>query len=176
MTSILQPPAIEEYAPFYADYVRRAQKMDVLVLLPQQIDDLHSALDHLSEEQARFRFGPKEWSVKELAGHLNDVERIFSYRLLCISRGDQTPLPGFDQDDYVREANFDDHSLADLLQEFEFLRRANILAINNMGSNSILRRGTASGAPVSARALIYMLAGHVEHHLESLRRNYLSMM
>jgi hypothetical protein len=178
----LAPPTSEEYAPFYADYVQRAtQKGDVLAALSKQIEAISSTLGSLTDEQARFSFGsfdaaqdkPAEWSIKEVVGHLNDVERIFSYRLLRISRNDQTPLPGFEQEDYVREAGFDNHSLSDLIQEFEFLRRANILAISYMTDTVIERRGTASGATISARALIYMLVGHVEHHMASLHEKYL---
>jgi hypothetical protein len=166
-------PTPKEYATFYADYIQRAQQKDVLTALPRQIDDIRSALGHLSDEQARFRFGPKEWSIKEVIGHLNDVERVFSYRLLRISRNDATPLPGFEQEDYVREAGFDNHGLRDLIQEFEFLRRANILAISQMTDAIVERQGTASGAAISARALIYMLVGHVEHHMASLHEKYL---
>jgi hypothetical protein len=173
MTSLLKPPAPDEYAPFYTDYIMRAQALDILVALPRQIDELHSALGRLTDEQSRFRFGPKEWSIKEVLGHLIDGERVFSYRLFRISRNDQTPLAGFEQEDYVREAGFDEVPLLDLLQEFEFLRRANLLAIKNMSEKAVLRRGTASGATVSARALIYMLVGHVEHHLACLREKYL---
>ncbi len=106
-------------------------------------------------------------------GHLNDVERVFSYRLLRVSRNDVTPLPGFEQDDFVRASSFDQSKLSDLIEEFEHLRRANIIAIKNMSDESILRRGTASGATISARALIYMMVGHVEHHMASLHENYL---
>lgn len=173
MTTKLQPPSSDEYAPFYSDYIRRAQNLDVIAALPKQIDDIRSALGRLSDVQACFRNGPKEWSIKEVIGHMNDVEHIFSYRLLCISRNDQTPLPGFEQEDYVRESNFDQCDLKDLISEFEFLRRANILAIKNMPDEFVLRRGTASGSPVSARGLIYMLIGHAEHHMASLREKYL---
>jgi len=144
----------------------------VFAALAQQIDELRSALVNLSDEQARFKPGPKEWSIKEVVGHLNDGERVFSYRLLRISRNDSTPLSGFEQDDYVREAGSDDCSLEDLLQEFECLRHANILAIKNMRDESTLRLGTASGATVSARALIYIMVGHVEHHMASLHEVY----
>lgn len=174
MATTLTPPTTDEYAPFYADYIQRAQAKDVLSLLPQQIEDIKSALGHLSDEKARFRFGPQEWSIKEVLGHLNDGERVFSYRLLRISRNDTTPLSGFEQGDYVREAGFDNYPLSDLIGEFESLRRANILAIKNMPDKSVLYRGTASGATVSARALVYMMAGHVEHHMESLHKKYLS--
>ena len=170
----LPSPNSDEYAEFYASYVQRASsKGDVLAALSQQIDEIKSALGKLSDEQALFRDAPNEWSLKEVMGHLNDVERVFSYRLLRVSRNDATPLPGFEQNDYVREAGFDSHPIKDLIQEFEHLRRANILAIHNMSDEAALRVGTASGYPVSARALIYMLVGHVDHHMESLNEKYL---
>jgi hypothetical protein len=169
----ITPPTPDEYAPFYADYIQRASRKDVLALLPQQIEDLCSALGHLTDEEARFRPGPKEWSIKEVVSHLIDGERVFSYRLLRISRNDSTPLPGFEQEDYVRESGADHLPLNDLLDEFEFLRRANILAIKNMSDVSSLRIGTASGATISARALIHILVGHVEHHMASLHEKYL---
>jgi hypothetical protein len=105
--------------------------------------------------------------------HLIDGERVFSYRLLRISRGDETPLAGFDQEPYVRAAGSDNIALFDLIQELEFLRRANILAIKNMNAEAVSRRGTASDAVISARALIYILVGHVEHHMACLHEKYL---
>ncbi len=182
MTSKLTPPTNEEYAPFYSDYIQRGiSRNDVIAALPLQINEISSALGHLTDQQARFKFGsfdgaqdkPAEWAIKEVIGHLNDAERIFSYRLLRISRNDQTPLSGFEQEDYVREAGFDNASFSDLLSEFELLRRANILAIKNMSDESVSRLGTASGATVSARALIYMMVGHVEHHMACLHEKYL---
>lgn len=167
-------PTPEEYAPFYGDYVQRAAHYDdVHAALSQQIDELHTALDSLSDTQACFKPGPAEWSIKEVIGHLNDVERVFSYRLLRVSRGDETPLPGFEQEDYVRAAGFDRYRLSDLVDEFKFLREANLIAIGQMTEEAINRRGTASGYTVSARALIYMLVGHVDHHLASLHEKYL---
>lgn len=174
MTLEITTPGLNEYAEFYAGYVQRAQaRGDVFSALASQIDELRSALGSLSDEQARFKPGPLEWSIKEVVGHLNDGERVFSYRLLRISRNDPTPLPGFEQNDYVREAGFDKHPLQDLIQEFEYLRQANILAIHNLREESTLRLGTASGYAVSTRALIYIMVGHVEHHMASLREKYL---
>jgi len=176
MPNIISPPNTEEYAPFYSDYIQRAQKRDdVYAALSRQTDELHGALDPLTDTQACFKPGPQEWSIKEVMGHLNDVERVFSYRLLRISRNDATPLPGFEQEDYVRAAGFDNSSLNDLLSEFEYLRRANNLAIQHMTDEALARRGTASGMTVSTRALIYMLVGHVEHHMASLHEKYLPM-
>ena len=174
MPNQIPPPATDEYAPFYMDYVQRAmQRQDVHAALARQMDELHAALDSLSDPQACFKPGPQEWSIKEVIGHLIDVERVFSYRLLRISRGDPTPLPGFEQEDYVRAAGFDQCFLKDLVEEFELLRRANILAIGNMTNEAMGCRGTASGYSVSARALIYMLVGHVDHHMASLQEKYL---
>lgn len=167
-------PTSEEYAPFYADYIQRAsQRDDIHTALSSQIEEILNALDALTDAQARFKPGPKEWSIKEVVGHLNDVERVFSYRLLRISRGDPTPLPGFEQNDFVSAAGFDKTSLRDLLSEFEFLRRANILAIRHMNEEVLGTRGTASGMTVSVRALIYMMVGHVDHHMASLQEKYL---
>ena len=171
---LLTIPTPEEYANFYTDYVQRAaRRNDIYESLSDQIIELHAALDSLSDAQACFKPGPQEWSIKEVMGHLNDVERVFAYRLLRIARGDATPLPGFEQEDYVRAAGFDRYSLKDLLSEFECLRRANVLAIQHMTEDAVDRRGTASGYTVSARALIYMLVGHVDHHIASLHEKYL---
>lgn len=170
----LNPPTPDEYAEFYAGYIHRAQaRGDVLAALPGQIEEIQTALGSLTEEQALFRDAPKEWSIKEVMGHLNDTERVFAYRLLRISRNDVTPLPGFEQDDYVREAGFDSHPLGDLLEEFEYQRRANILLIQNMSEAASRRLGMASENPISARALIFMLVGHVDHHVASLNEKYL---
>ena len=167
-------PKPDEYADFYTGYIQYASaRDDALKALTKQIDEIKSALGDLTDKQALFRDAPKEWSIKEVIGHINDTERIFSTRLLCVSRNDQTPLPGFDQEDYVREAGYDNYPLGNLLAEFEHLRRANIIAIDNMPEETADRHGTASGFPVSVRALIYMIVGHVDHHMESLQGKYL---
>jgi uncharacterized damage-inducible protein DinB len=173
MIGFLTPPATDEYAPVYADYIERVRRKDVGTLILAQIGNLYTLLDPLNDEQACYRFGPEEWSIKQMVGHLADVERVWSYRLMCISRNDQTPLPGFESEDYVEAANFDERSLPDLMEEFEYLRRATIFCIANLTEEMVMRRGTASGYPVSARALIYMIPGHVEHHIESLKVNYM---
>ena len=172
----LTHPSAEEYNEFYNGYVQRAiARKDVIAALPKQIDEVKAALGKLTDKQALFRDAPKEWTIKEVLGHINDAERIFAYRLLRVSRNDQTPLPGFEQNDYVREAGFDNYPLADLLHEFEQLRRANMIMIQNMPEAHADRLGTASGFPVSARALIYVLVGHVEHHMADLHEKYLSI-
>ncbi|MFN8434850.1 MAG: DinB family protein [Anaerolineales bacterium] len=172
--SHISPPESQEYAPFYSGYIQLARaRGDLIAALSFQPDEMKAAMGGLSDSQARFKPGPAEWSIKEVVSHLIDGERVFSYRLLRVSRKDKTPLPGFEQDDYVREANADEIALADLLDEFTYLRRANLLAIKNMSASALTEVGTASGNPVSARALVYMLVGHVEHHMASLNEKYL---
>ena len=167
-------PSSDEYNEFYSDYIQRAvARENVFDALPKQVEEIRSDFGGLTDKQALFRDAPKEWSIKEVIGHLNDVERVFSYRLLRVSRNDPTPLPGFEQGDYVREAGFDNYLLADLISEFEQLRRANIIMIQNMPDSYADRLGNASGFPISARALVYMLVGHVDHHMASLHEKYL---
>ncbi|MBI5824132.1 MAG: DinB family protein [Chloroflexi bacterium] len=173
MESITHPTP-EEYAPFYTDYIQRAQaRGDVIAALLLQIAEVRFALGNLSDEQARFRISADDWSIKEIVSHLIDAERVFSYRFLRISRKDKTPLAGFEQEDFVRESGADELALGDLLSEFEYLRRANAIAIKNVSEESAAQVGTASGSAVSARALIHMIVGHVEHHMASLREKYL---
>src|SRR5688572_33008827 len=134
----ISPPNADEYSHYYAEYVERAkQRESVHSALSSQIDELRLALDPLSDAQACFKPGPQEWSIKEVMGHINDVERVFAYRLLRIARGDVTPLPGFEQEDYVRAAGFDHYDLNDLVSEFDYLRRANMIAIQHMSDEAL---------------------------------------
>ena len=99
----------------------------------------------IDEARAGERYAPDKWSIKELVGHLIDTERIFSYRVLRFARNDQTPLSGFEQDDYVRDANFDDQLLSDLAAEFEYVRRSNIQLFKSLSEDAWSRGGTANG-------------------------------
>jgi len=171
---IITPPSAGEYNDFYNGYVQHAiTRKDVLAALPKQIQEVRAALGSLTDKQALFRDAPKEWTIKEVLGHINDVERVFSYRLLRVSRNDPTPLPGLEQDDYIHEADYDNCVLGDLINEFEHIRRANTTMIQNIPDSFADRRGTASGFPVTVRALVYMLIGHVDHHMASLHEKYL---
>ncbi|NWF64096.1 MAG: DinB family protein [Chloroflexi bacterium] len=173
----LPAPTPEEYAAFYTDYIQRAiARKDVLAALPAQLDELRLTLGSLTDSQARTRISADDWSIKEVVSHLIDTERVFSYRLLRISRKDKTPLPGFEQEEYVRESGADDLPLGELLAEFEYLRQANMLAIKNTKAANFSEVGRASGNPVSARALVYMLVGHVDHHMASLKEKYLPLL
>ncbi len=166
-------PQADEYDAFYGGYIQRvAVGSDIFVLLSRQPDDLRTLLQNVDDAQANARPAPGEWSIKEVVGHINDAERIFAYRALQIARGDTTPLPGFEQDDYVREADFNARSLSDLLDEFAAQRQGDVICFGALSAKAIWRRGTASDKPISVRGLLYIMAGHVLHHIESLKVDY----
>lgn len=166
-------PEQMEYSAYYEKYVSLVPKGDILATLEQQLHASLALLQNISEDRAGTRYAPGKWSIKELVGHVIDGERIFAYRALRFARGDQTPLPGFEQDDYVRHARFDACSLEDLRREFEHVRRANIYLFRHLDEAAWQRRGTASDAEVSVRALAHIMAGHEKHHMEILRTRYL---
>ena len=166
-------PQADEYNEFYGGYVASVpESSDLFALMRQQPDELRDLLRDVTDEQANIRPALGEWSIKEVLGHIVDGERIFAYRALRVGRGDATPLPGFDQDKYVLATDFNARSLDDLMEEFTLQRRANLVCFKPFTETELLRRGTASGQPVSARALLYILVGHVIHHMDSLKTTY----
>ena len=166
------PPAATEYALYYHTYVRLIPG-DPLVALRAQPPELRGLLAGLTEEQALLRYAPGKWSIKEMLVHMLDTERIFAYRALRIARGDTTPLPGFEQDDYVPASGADARPLTDILAEYDTVRAASLSLLESFTTEAVGRQGTASGQPVSVRALAYILAGHEAHHLHILQERYL---
>ncbi len=166
-------PQPDEYKSFFGGYVQRVpENTDIIACLTSQPDELRTLLQSVTDEQANARPTLGEWSIKEIIGHVNDTERIFAYRALRIARNDSTPLPGFEQNDYVTATDFNARSLADLLDEFTFQRRANMLCFKPLSAEETARRGVASDAPISSRALLFVMAGHVMHHIFSLKTDY----
>ncbi len=166
-------PEQTEYAAFYETYVSLVNETDIVSALQNQPDELQNLLADVSAEKENFRYAEGKWSVKELLGHIVDGERVFSYRALRISRGDQTPLAAFEENSYVANSNFGNYNLADLIKEFSLLRRSNVLLFKNLTDEAWLRRGTASDATISVRALAFIMVGHVRHHTNILRERYL---
>lgn len=171
--SSIQRPGADEYAPFYANYVAGVPDGDVVDTLQGQGRDLAALLSGIAEDRAEHRYAPGKWSIKEVVGHVIDAERIFAYRALRIARNDQTPLAGFEQNDYVMNANFGAAVLADLAGELELVRRSNLAMFRQFGPEAWQRRGTASENPVTVRALAFIIAGHELHHVGLLRKRYL---
>jgi uncharacterized damage-inducible protein DinB len=166
-------PEAGEYAPYYEKYVALTREGDIIEILERQASETLELLRGLTEEQGASRYEPGKWSVKELVGHVTDAERIFAYRALRFARGDRTALPGFDQDPYVAAGNFDARTLADLIDEFEHVRRATVALLRPLGDEEWRRTGTASDNEISVRALAHIIAGHELHHLNILRTRYL---
>jgi hypothetical protein len=165
-------PADTEFAPFYASYIARVPETDPLPALETQPAELHALADRIAPEDELFRYAPDKWSVRQTFGHLIDTERVMGYRAFCIARGEVKPLPGFDEKDYVARADSDERSVKALAHEFAAVRHANLWAIRSWTEDDWTRMGNANGKPVSARAIAYIMAGHVRHHLALLREQY----
>ncbi len=167
-------PADDEYAPFYAGYIAGVSGDDALAPLATQESETAVLLGGLAEADAAFRYAPGKWSIKQVTGHLADAERVFAYRAMRIARGDETPLPGFDENAFVEHGGFDARPLADLAAELRLLRGATLAFFRGLDAAALARRGTANGNPVTVRALAWIVAGHERHHLGILRNRYLS--
>ncbi|HYO98810.1 MAG TPA: DinB family protein [Pyrinomonadaceae bacterium] len=167
-------PDDTEYLSYYGKYVSLVADGDILSALGAQLEETLRLLRGIEESQAGFRYAPGKWSMKELVGHMIDSERIFAYRALRFARNDKTPLPGYEQDDYIRNASFDSCSLADLAAEFESVRRATLYLFKHLDREAWTRSGLANDSEASVRALAYIIAGHELHHREILRTRYLS--
>jgi uncharacterized damage-inducible protein DinB len=166
-------PTPEEFAPYYATYIDLVPEGDLIETLERQLAETTALLAAVPEERSRFRYAEGKWTLAEVVGHINDTERIFAYRALRVGREDATPLASFDQDPYVVTSPAARMSLKELSEEFNAIRRASIVLLRNFDEAAWMRRGTASGKTVSARALGWMIAGHELHHRKILRERYL---
>jgi uncharacterized damage-inducible protein DinB len=119
------------------------------------------------------RYAPDKWTVREVVGHLSDVERVLTYRALCIARGDATVLPGFDENAYVPAGRFESRTLQAVLDEFGAVRGATAALVMSLTDESAARRGNIGSGTMTVRALLYLTAGHELHHLALLRERYL---
>jgi hypothetical protein len=165
-------PQPGEYNPYYDRYISLVQSDDILGVLEKQAAETVALLKSAGAK-ADFRYAPGKWSVKEVLGHVNDTERIMTYRALRISRGDKTPIEGYEQDDYIRDGNFGQRTLPDLVAEFADIRKATIAFVRHLDAEAGLRRGTANKYEITARALPYIIAGHELHHRRILKEKYL---
>lgn len=166
-------PANDEFAPYYGAYINKVTEPDLVALLAAQKQTTADLLAGLSEPQAAHRYAPGKWTLREIIGHLSDAERIFGCRLLRIARGDQTPLPGFDENAYVPAAGFERRPLKAVAAEFASVRDATLTLLDGLTPDALALRGTASEKPISARALAYVIAGHEKHHLGVIKERYL---
>jgi len=179
MTPIARPAA-NEHAPYYTGYIDAAEASlsqrglaDVVALLEAQTADWQALMAAVPEAAASHAYAPGKWTLGESLVHVSDTERVFAYRLLRIARGDGTPLPGFEQDDWVPTSRAGRRSLADILAELYAVRAATLALVRSLDDEAIGQSGVASGKDVTARALVWMIAGHMQHHFGLTRDKYL---
>lgn len=166
-------PVEGEFLSYYERYISLVPAGDVVATLDAQMADTQQLLRGLPSSIATYRYAPGKWSVNELIGHLVDSERIFAARALRFARNDPTPLPGFEQDDYVRGSKFDAYPLVEMASEWESVRRSTVFFFQHLEESAWMRRGVANNAEVSVRALAYIIAGHELHHRGILEARYL---
>ena len=165
-------PQANEHAPYYKTYMDTVSD-NVIAELEHQVNSFPSFLKGLSQDKATYAYAEGKWTIMQLVGHVIDTERIMAYRALRIARADLTPLPGFDENDYVANAHFAERNMDSLAEEFAILRKANMYLIKSFNDDEINRLGKSNGSPMSVRALIFILAGHVNHHRMIIEERYL---
>lgn len=168
----MKRPQAEEYAAFYKKYIDTVSD-NVIAELEHQVNSFTTFLKGITQDKASSAYADGKWTIKELVGHVIDTERIMAYRMLTIARNDKTHLPPFEENDYVTNSHFTDRTLESLADEFATVRRANMYLIKSFNEEEISRIGTANGSPISVLALIYILAGHLNHHRKIIEERYL---
>ena len=166
-------PAKGDYGEYYQKYIDLVKGDDIFRILVEQNMDSQNVLNSFSESKGNYKYAEGKWTVKEVIGHMMDVERIFAYRALCIARGETNPLPGMDQDMYVSNGSFNKRQLFDLNYEYRLLRESNILLFGGFDKSVLQKKGTASGYEVTVLALMFMTVGHEKHHLNVLMERYI---
>jgi hypothetical protein len=166
-------PERSEAAPYYFTYIDRIPQDDIVGVLEGQLEDVGRILAGISEEKSLHRYAPEKWSIRQVLSHLNDTERAFAFRALWFARDFHDPLASFDQNVSVNAARADEYSWASHVAEFRDIRRSTVALFRKLPSDAWKRSGVASGNTVSVKALAYIIAGHVSHHVAILEERYL---
>ncbi len=169
----MMKPQPNEYGSFYKGYIDLVQDLDGIMALSNSRDYFLNTLRKFPESKAQYKYAPEKWTVNDLVQHIIDAEIVFMYRALCVARGDKTSLPGFEQDDYVVQAQADFKSLNELTQSFELVRNTTINLFKGFSNSSLENIGKASGYDISVRALGFIISGHSIHHANILNERYL---
>ncbi|WP_181593015.1 DinB family protein [Paenibacillus sp. YN15] len=165
-------PELQDYPEHIVQYLRKTPEGDLIAVLKRQTEEIVELLAPLTEEQSLYRYAPGKWSIKQLAGHLADTELIFAYRLLRAARNDRTPLPGFEENEFVRQASFDEQPLSAILALFEASRRSAILLMESLKEEEWDRKGIVNGHEGTPLSWGCVIAGHAAHHLQVLEERY----
>lgn len=170
----MKRPEKSEYAEFYETYVSRVTESEIFPAMENQIAEVRETLAEITEEKGSFAYAEGKWTIKELLGHLIDGEKILAYRALRIARNDKSPIEGYEENLYIENGNFNDQTLAVLIEDFALLRQVNTRFFKSLTDEAWTRAGTANGREVSVRALAFIIVGHVRHHSGILRDRYLA--
>ena len=162
-----------DYAQYYGQYISLLPDEDILVILEDQKKTSEEFLKALSEEQGNISYAEGKWTIREVIGHIIDVERVMAYRALCFSRGEKQEQPGFEQEDYITNGNYNHRALNDLISEFVAVRKSNLFMFKSFSDEMLKQSGIASDNKVTVLALIYIIAGHEKHHVKIIKEKYL---
>lgn len=164
---------VNEYSSFQATYIAAISNVELLEELEIALHDFIRFIQNLPMDKFDYRYAEGKWTIKDIIQHIIDTERIFSYRALRISRGDTTPLPGFDENDYAKATNANQRSIQDLLTELSAVRHATLLLFKSFDQEQLLKIGISSGSEVSVRAIGFIIIGHQRHHQKVFEERYL---
>lgn len=165
-------PSNDDYPDFFSKYVNLVNEDNILSAFENQQSPLDIYLNSITEENANFKYASDKWSIKLVFQHLIDAERIFSYRALCIARGERINLPGFDQDIYAQNSSAELRSWSSITSELQHVRSSTIDLFNSFNENNILNKGTVNGHTITALSLGYIIVGHTYHHLQIMKDRY----
>lgn len=170
---MFKKPALEMFPEYTRGYIKLVPEGYITDILAEQLETTYKLLSKVTEVQANYRYGEGKWTLSEVLGHLTDTERIMSYRILRIARGDTTPLLGFDENEFVQKATFYTRTMTDLLEDYQNVRRATISLLKGLPQKSLLNMSKANGYDVSVETIAYMISGHELHHLKIIKEKYL---
>lgn len=165
-----QRPQPHEHAPYFSRYIDLVPSLPIAQLFHEQLEQVREFCSTVSEDRAAVVDPPYTWTVKQVLGHMIDTERVFGYRASRVAAGDQTALPGFDENAMVAGLDYSTVDLASLVEELLYLRFSNTYLFDRLNDEQLSRIGLADGKPISARACAYVMVGHVEHHMRILRK------
>jgi DinB superfamily len=168
-------PDRNEAAEYYFTYIDQVSMGEICEVLNAQLTETVALLRGISDEQSLHRYAPGKWTIRQVVSHLNDTERVFVFRAFWFARGFDSPLPSFDQNIAVSAAGADERSWESHLEEFRAVRTATLAFFQTLPAEAWSVRGVASENPFTVRALAYIVAGHVAHHIAILRERYLKI-
>ncbi len=169
----MKRPESVEFPEYFNKYINLIVGDNILKVMEDQIIDFQELISSFTEENEDFVYAPAKWTPKEVIGHIIDTERIMAYRALCFARKDKTPLPGYDDMEYVKNARFNSRTLYDLAHEFAVVRESNLALFKRLDKEALDEVGVANGKSISVRATLFFIAGHTLHHINVIRAKYL---